>query len=228
MCFMVAFGVWLPEHLSCHEKAGSFTQFLLIFSFLLPVLLSSPFALPLLLCIGAVAHQLWSCLACWTNRKWSIISFFGRKHGGVGSFSARSGSCVGFHHHLMNWYSIYNIGMWPEMGVWKIWVCEMGPSLFDSGEPLDQFTLSCATLSSDVVDFFPWKCVYHRGVSLICARLSFEQKVRSAFAIYGICKEKTVALRDVTGTNLHGEGNRAPSRRTVIRVWSSFALGWGH
>lgn len=54
---MGTFGVRLQGHLSCHEKAGSSTCFLLIFSFLLPVLLSSPLALPLLLCVSAVAHQ---------------------------------------------------------------------------------------------------------------------------------------------------------------------------
>lgn len=63
----------------------------------------------------------------------------------------------------------------------------MGASLSDSGEPLDQFSVSCATLFSDVVDFFAWKCIYSCGVSLIRTWWSLEQKVGSAFAIYKTC-----------------------------------------
>lgn len=55
-----------------------------------------------------------------------------------------------------------------------------------------------------------------------------EQKVRFAFSICRFWLEKAVALGAVIGTNLHGEGSRALSKRTAISFSSPFALGWGH
>lgn len=63
---------------------------------------------------------------------------------------------------------------------------------------------------------------------MTCTQWSLGQKVRFAFSICRFWLEKAVALRAVIGTNLHGEGNRALSKRTAIVLWSSFAWGWGH
>ena len=222
MRFMVTFGVWLQKHLSYREKAGSSTHFLLIFSFLLPVL-SSRLALPLL-CIGTVGHQNALVWLSWNIQNMSITSFLEGKIEMKVHFLPGQGVVLAL--IIIRWvgkiYVIY-VACDQRREKRKIRVCEKGPSFFDSGELLDQFTLSYVTLPSDVVDFFSCKC----GVFLICTWLSLEQKVRSAFAICRICKEKAVALRPVIGTNLHGEGNRTPSWRTVIRLWSSFALRRG-
>lgn len=182
----------------------------------------------LLLCLSSfvwvllLIRLLWSCLACWTNGKQSITSFSEVEVEGKVHFLPGQGVVLAL--SIIRWVGkIYvMLACDQRQEKRKIWECEMGRPLFD------QFTLSYSILSSGVVVFFPWKCIYHRGVSLICTWLSLEQKVRSAFAVYRICKERATALRAVIGTNLHGEGNRATSRRTVIRLWSSFTLGRGH
>lgn len=78
------------------------------------------------------------------------------------------------------------------------------------------------------VNFFPWNCIYCCEISWLAHGEALDKRWGLPFPSAGSDQKKQFALRAVIGTNLHGEGGRALSKRTAISLWSSFALGWGH